>query len=56
MAGFKDCNVELILDGKKTGLNMYVRSVFINVVLALVKTLKNIGDPEKIEIRVEKIK
>jgi hypothetical protein len=54
MEEFKDYKVELVLDGKTTGLNMYVRSVFIGVTEALVGTLKNVGEPKKIEIRVEK--
>jgi len=54
MEDFKDYKVELVLDGKPTGLNVYVKSVFIGVAKALVGTLKNVGDPKTIEIRVEK--
>jgi len=50
----KDYDVELLLDGKRVGLNPYVRSVFIGVAKALVDTLKNIEDPKKIMITVEK--
>ena len=43
-----------MLDGTPTDLNMYVRSVFINVAKTLIGTLKNVSEPTKIEIRVEK--
>jgi hypothetical protein len=50
----KEYKVELLLDGRKVGLNQYVRSVFIGVTTALVGTLKNVEEPEKIIITVEK--
>ncbi len=50
----KDYDVELLLDGKRVGLNEYVRSVFIGVATALVDTLKNVEDPQKIVLTVEK--
>jgi hypothetical protein len=50
----EDYKVELLLDGKKVGLNPYVRSVFIGVATALVGTLKGIEEPKKIVLTVEK--
>jgi len=50
----KDYNVELLINGKGIGLNPYVRSVFIGVAKALVGTLKNVEDPQKIVLTVEK--
>ena len=50
----KDYNVELLIDGKRVGLNPYVRSVFIGVANALVGTLKNVEDPKKIVLTVDK--
>jgi hypothetical protein len=47
-----DKSVELFVNGKKLGLNPYVTSVFVNVVLALVDTLRNVEEPRDIEIRV----
>lgn len=50
----KDYDVELLIDGKRVGLNQYVRSVFIGVATVLVSTLKNVEDPQKIMLTVEK--
>jgi hypothetical protein len=52
----QEYEVELLLDGKKVGLNPYVRSVFHQVVKGLVSTLKNTGDPEEILVRVSTAK
>jgi hypothetical protein len=49
-----DCVVTLVINGKKVGLNPYVKSVYVGVVLALAGTLKNVDEPKKIEITVEK--
>jgi hypothetical protein len=54
MKEYTDCEVKLVINGKKVGLNPYVKSVYAGVVLALAGTLKNVDEPEKIEITVEK--
>ena len=46
--------IELAVDGKKIGLNKFVRSVFINVTTGMVLPLKNIGDPEEIVVRLKR--
>jgi hypothetical protein len=46
-------SVELTINGKKIGLNPYVKSVFIHVVFGMVKTLKNVNEPEQITIEVQ---
>lgn len=48
----EEYQVELLVDGKKLGLNPYVRSVFYQVVTGLVSTLKNVGEPGEIQVRV----
>ncbi len=36
--------VKLKIDGKEVGLNPYVTSVFHNVIIALIKTLKGVDE------------
>ena len=50
----KDFTIELLLDGKKMGMNPYVRSIFYSVITAMVSTLKNAGNPEKIVITISR--
>ncbi len=50
----KDYKVELLLDDKSVGLNYYVKSVFYNVIMGMVKTLKGTGDPEKVVLKITK--
>ena len=45
-------SIELLINGKRVGLNPYVTSVFVNVIRGLVDTLKNVGEPTDIEIRL----
>ena len=54
MENKKEYDVELLINGKRVGLNKYVKSVFIEVTMALVDTLKNVEDPQKIALTVEK--
>jgi hypothetical protein len=49
-----DFEVELKVNGKAVPLNPYVNSVFANVIAALVSTLKNTPEPEKIELSLFK--
>lgn len=50
----KDYKVELLFDDSKVGLNRYVESVFYNVIMGMVNTLKRTGDPEKIVLNITK--
>jgi len=43
---------ELVVDGKKVGLNPYVTAVFVQVIQGLVRTLKNVPEPSDIEVRI----
>jgi hypothetical protein len=45
-------SIELLINGKRVGLNPYVTSVFVNVIRGLVGSLKNVGEPRDIEIKV----
>jgi len=45
-------SIELLINGKTVGLNPYVTSVFVNVIRGLVGSLKNVGEPRDIEIKV----
>ena len=48
-----DFSVELTVNGEKIALNPYVKSVFINVIFGMVKTLKNVDVPEKVDIKIK---
>ena len=48
-----DFSVELTVNGEKIELNPYVKSVFINVIFGMVKTLKNADVPEKVDIKIK---
>ena len=50
----KDFTIELLLDGKKMGMNPYVKSIFYSVINAMVSTLKNADDPKKIVLTISK--
>jgi hypothetical protein len=48
-----DFSVELTIHGEKVALNPYVKSVFINVIFGIVKTLRNVDVPEKVDIKIK---
>jgi hypothetical protein len=48
-----DFSVELTVNGEKVALNPYVKSVFINVIFGIVKTLRNVDVPEKVDIKIK---
>jgi hypothetical protein len=50
----REYEIELTVNGKKVGMNPYVKSVFVKVVLGLVESLKNTENPEEISIRIKK--
>lgn len=50
----KDFKVELTVNNNKVGLKPYVKSVFINVMLGLIKTLKGIDSPEEIVLKLSR--
>jgi len=50
--GFK---VELSVNGKRIGLNPYVQSVFTNVLIGILGTLKGAGKPASVELRLKKL-
>ncbi len=50
----KDFKVELEINNKNVGMKPYVKSVFINVLLGLVKTLKRIDSPEEIVLKISR--
>jgi hypothetical protein len=52
-SGSPQHSIELSINGKKIGMNQYVRSVFYSILTGLVKTLKNIEEPEEIVIRIK---
>jgi len=52
-SGSPQYTIELSINGKKIGMNQYVRSVFYSILTGLVRTLKNIEEPEEIVIRVK---
>jgi hypothetical protein len=54
MAEKQDFNVELTINGEKVRTNPYVSSVFINVLLGLVKTLKDVEEPGEVVVRISK--
>jgi len=48
-----DFKVDLTIDNKKVGLNSFVKNVFYNVIMGIVKSLKNVEDPKKIELKIQ---
>jgi hypothetical protein len=48
----KDFTVELMVNGKKVGMNPFVKTVFAKVILSLVESLKNTGEPDEIVVKV----
>ena len=48
----KDFTVELTVNGKKVGMNPFVKIVFAKVILSLVESLKNTGEPDEIVVKV----
>ena len=48
--------IEIKINGKRLVANKYIYEVFKSVILALVGTLKNIPEIEKIEITIKKDK
>ena len=48
----KDFKVVLTVNGKKVGMNPFVKTVFAKVIMSLVETLKNTGEPEEIVVKV----
>jgi hypothetical protein len=53
MEAAQDSQIELTVNGKKVGMNPYVQLVFTNVVLGLIKSLKNIGDSKEIVLKIK---
>ncbi|MBA7670468.1 hypothetical protein ES703_78614 [subsurface metagenome] len=49
-----DFKIELTVNNKKVGLNSFVRGVFVNVILGVVKTLKNVDEPEDIVVKIQR--
>jgi hypothetical protein len=47
-------SVELSINGKKVGLNLYVKSVFFNIVMGLIGTLKDVEEPEEIVVKIKR--
>ncbi len=49
-----DFKIELTVNNKKVGLKSFVRGVFVNVILGMVKTLKNVDEPEDIVVKIQR--
>jgi hypothetical protein len=52
MSDQKDYKVELTVNGKKVGMNPFVKTVFARVILSLVESLKNTGEAGEIVVKV----
>ena len=50
----KEPSVELTVNGKRVGLNAFVKSVFVKVILALVETLKGTESPDDIVVKISR--
>ena len=48
----EDFKVELTVNGKKVGLNPFVENVFARIILSLVESLKNTGEPGEVVVKV----
>ncbi len=51
----EEFEIELLVDGKKVGMNSYVRKVFFRVISALISTLKGVEDWKEAEIRIRRL-
>ncbi len=49
-------NIDLIVDGKSIPLNKIMKSMLINTVDGLTSSLKGVGDPKVVEIKIERDK
>lgn len=49
-----DFKIELTVNNKKVGLKSFVQGVFVNVILGMVKTLKNVDEPEDIVVKIQR--
>ena len=47
-------NVEIIVDGNKLELNDFVKKVTFNVNHGLIRSLRDVTDYSKVEIRIER--
>jgi hypothetical protein len=54
MLGGKNMNVEIIVDGNKLDLNDFVRKVTFNVTHGLIRSLRDVNEYSKVEIRIER--
>jgi hypothetical protein len=48
----QDFKIELTVNGKKVGMNPFVKTVFVKIILSLVESLKNTEEPEEIVVKV----
>ncbi len=53
----KNFQTEIKVNGKKLSLNNFIQETVANVIVGLLKTLKEVDEPEKsIEIKIKKMK
>ena len=50
----KERSVELTVNGKRVGMNPFVKTVFINVILGIVESLKNTEKPDEIILKISR--
>ena len=44
--------IELTVNGKRLGLNSFVQTLFINIITGAVKSLKGVGRPREIIVKI----
>jgi len=44
--------VEMTVNEKKIGMNAFVKNVMCNIILGIIRTLKNVEDPKEIVIKI----
>ena len=52
--GEKERSVELTVNGKRVGLNPFVKSVFVKVILGIVEILKDTDNPDEVVLKISR--
>ncbi|MGQ9616184.1 MAG: hypothetical protein ACUVWJ_07240 [Spirochaetota bacterium] len=49
-----DYVVELMVNGKRIGMNRFVQALIINVIMGILSSLKNTGKPDEVVLTIGK--
>jgi hypothetical protein len=54
MATDIEYGIELIVNGKRIGMNRFVKVLIINVMMGILSSLKNTGKPDEVVLTIKK--